>query len=89
MDSADGRECFKLKIKEVNRQEVFIWFDSKTYLKTQSAVPTISGVYTAKNRIKNVEVNVFTIFRDYKNVDGLLFPFTCLIKAFDIDTNKS
>ncbi len=87
-DSADGKQCFKLKINEPGRQEIFVWFDTESFLKIQSAVPTIAGVYNRQNKIDEVQVNVFTVFRNYKNVDGLLFPFTCLINALDILSNE-
>ncbi|WP_299223432.1 hypothetical protein [uncultured Psychroserpens sp.] len=62
----ENEEHYKLKLETQGIGEEHVWINKKTYTLTQ---------------IKNIKSNVVTLFKDYKTVNGMLFPHETHIKS--------
>ena len=83
-DSAEGRDCFKFKLTTATAKEINYWLDAKTYLLMQSSTkgggnrfgmqqrnnPPANGDATKRNEPREV----YTLYKEYKAIDGILFP---------------
>lgn len=71
-DTVENMESYKIKLTTKGGKEIFYWVDSKTYL--------INKV-SQKENFGGREVEIATLYKDYKAVDGILFPFTAVLKG--------
>jgi hypothetical protein len=71
-ETVDSIDCFKIKLTTKAGKEIDYWIDSKTYLIHQSSQKTAG---------RNGEVELITVYTDYKAVDGIPFPFTATLKG--------
>jgi outer membrane lipoprotein-sorting protein len=71
-DTIEGTPAWKLKLTLKNGDESTIWFDKDAYLMIKSE---------SKRKRGEQEMELETSFGDYKEVDGLLFPFSIETKA--------
>ncbi len=71
-DTIEGTPAWKLKLTLKNGDESTIWFDKDAYLMIKSE---------SKRKRGEQEMDLETSFGDYKEVDGLLFPFSIETKA--------
>lgn len=71
-DTADGIACYKIKLTTSAGRVIHYWIDADTYLLNQSA--SKGGSFGGGRRPDGKEpAEVYTLFRDYKAVDGILF----------------
>lgn len=66
-DTVDGNTCYKIKLTTKAGKEIKYWIDASTYLINQSSAKG-SG-----RRPGGAETEIFTIYADYKAVDGIMF----------------
>ncbi len=73
-DSIDGNTCYKIKLTTSAGKEITYWIDASTYLVTQSAAKG-GGMFGGGGRRKEGTEPpiVYTEYKDYKAVDGILF----------------
>ncbi len=71
-DTIEGTPAWKLKLTLKNGDESTIWFDKDAYLMIKSE---------GKRKRGEQEIEIESSFGDYKEVDGLLFPFSIETKA--------
>lgn len=64
-ESVEGAETWKLKLTRKSGQVEFYFIDTETYLILKE---------TAKRTVRGTEVEGESMFSDYKEVDGLMFP---------------
>ena len=69
-ESVDGNTCYKIKLTTKAGKEIRYWIDASTYLITQSASKD-GGRWAAE--AGGNETEIFTIYADYKAVDGIMF----------------
>ena len=69
-DTVDGNTCYKIKLTTKAGKEIRYWIDASTYLITQSA--SKAGGRRPDGAGGN-ETEIFTIYADYKAVDGIMF----------------
>lgn len=74
-DTADGIECYKIKLTTKGGKEINYWLDSKTYLIHQSSQ---KGGFGGG---RGADMELVTLFKDYKAVDGIQFAFTTELKG--------
>ena len=74
-DTADGIVCNKIKLTTKGGKEVFYWIDAKTNLLYQSSQKG-SGFGG-----RGGEVEIVTVYKDYKAVEGVLFSFSTELKG--------
>ena len=74
-ETVDNTDCFKIKLTTNSAKEITYWIDSKTYLMHQTAQKGGFGGGSGG------DTEVTTIYKDYKDVDGLQFPFTADISG--------
>lgn len=70
-DTAEGAVCYKIKLTTKTGKEINYWIDASTYLITQSSAKG-SGMFGGGKK-GGTEAPVFTLYKDYKVVDGILF----------------
>ncbi len=73
-DSVNGITCFKIKLTTNAGKEILYWLDAGTYLLYQSSQKTAG-------RRQGGEVETFTIYTDYKAVDGIQIAHTIETKS--------
>jgi hypothetical protein len=61
--------CYKVSLVTKDGLETLFWIDKITYLVTRSSNICLE-IHNSTSR------NSFTIYNDYRNVDGVMFPFT-------------
>lgn len=66
-DTIEGTPAWKLKLTRKNGDESTIWLDKDAYVEIKSE---------GKRKRGDQEMDLETSFGDYKEVDGLLFPFS-------------
>ena len=71
-DTIEGTPAWKLKLTLKNGDESTIWLDKDAYLMFKSE---------GKRKRGEQEIEIETSFGDYKEVDGLLFPFSIETRA--------
>ena len=76
-DTIDNIECYKIKLTSKQGKEVMYWIDTKTNLLYQSSQK--GGGMGGGGRGGDVEV--ITVFKDYKAVEGVMFPFSVVSKG--------
>lgn len=64
-DKVDGKDAYNLKVTLPNQQVRHVWVDKHSYLDVR-----VDG----ERRLDGQAHTVFTYYRDYKRVDGLLIP---------------
>lgn len=69
-DTVDGNTCYKIKLTTKAGKEIKYWIDATTFLITQSAA---KGVGRGPGGDGRTEKEMFTIYADYKAVDGIMF----------------
>lgn len=74
-DSVEGNTCYKIILTTRAGQEIVYWVDASTFLLYQSYTSAPGGVGTA----------TFTLYRDYKPVDGIQFAHT--LETYTTRTN--
>jgi hypothetical protein len=86
-DAAEGRVCYKIKLTTQAGRETIYWIDAETYLLLKSSAKArIMGVgrpgnTNAANDQKNVEQEMFTLYKDYRSVDGVQIPHVIQMKT--------
>ena len=73
-DTVDNIECYKIKLTTKGGKEILYWIDAKSYLLYQASQKG-SG-FGGRG-----EIEIVTVFKDYKAVEGVLFPFTTELKG--------
>ncbi len=76
-DTMEGNTCYKIKLTTKAGREMMFWVDAATYLVNQSSTTTIGAG-------RGVDPETFTIYGNYKEVDGIQFAHT-----FETKTNSS
>jgi len=71
-ESVGGNDCYKIKLTTSSGKDIYYWINSKTYLIEQSS---------QKGGGRGGDVEMITLFRDYHEVDGIMFPFTSEVKS--------
>ena len=71
-ETIDSVECYKIKLTTKAGKEITYWVDGKTYLVHQ---------FSQKTMGRNGEMEVITVYSDYKAVDGIQFPFSAELKG--------
>jgi hypothetical protein len=66
-ETAEGTECYKLKLTNKNGKVSTVFIDAKTYYR-------IKSITTANVNGEDMEVE--TVYSDFKKVDGYVFPFS-------------
>lgn len=66
-EDVQGTPAYKLKVTTKEGNETTVYLDSETYLDIKAV---------SKHKIQGQELEEETILGDYKDVGGLLFPFT-------------
>ena len=66
-EKVEGRDAYRLKVTLATGQTRTVWVDAQTYLEVK-----VDG----SRRLDGKPRQVFTTFRDYKPVDGLMVPHT-------------
>ncbi len=74
-EAIDGMDCFKIKLTTKAGKEINYWIDSKTYLIYQSSQ---KGGFGGG---RGADMELVTVFKDYKGVDGIQFAFTTELKG--------
>ena len=74
-DTVDGVTCNKIKLTTKGGKEIFYWIDARTNLLYQSSQ---KGSGFGGNR---GEVDIISVYKDYKAVEGVLFPFSTELKG--------
>ncbi len=72
-ETVDGIECWKIKLTSNGGKEISYWIDAKTNLLYQSSQKSSMG--------RGGETEITTVFKDYKAVEGVQFPFSTEIKT--------
>jgi len=71
-DTVDKIECYKIKLTTKAGKELTYWIDAKTYLIYQNS---------QKGNFGGREFEITYVYKDYKAVDGILFPYTAELKG--------
>lgn len=82
-DSVDGEACYKIKLTTKTGKEIIYWIDKTTYLVIQSSTKgggMFGGRRKAENSAPAEPSEVFTMYRDYKAVDGIMFAHSIEMK---------
>jgi hypothetical protein len=66
-ETAEGVECYKLKVTQKSGKISTVFLDAKTYYR-------IKSITTAN--VNGEEQEVETVYSDFKKVDGYVFPFS-------------
>ena len=74
-ETVDNTDCFKIKLTTNSGKEITYWIDSKTYLMHQTAQKSGFGGG------RGADTEIISIYKDYKDVDGLQIPFTAEISG--------
>ncbi|MDQ7051867.1 MAG: hypothetical protein Q9P14_02825 [candidate division KSB1 bacterium] len=77
-EDVEGTDAYKLKITLKSGQVIYTYLDSEYFLEIKQ---------TAKRSRQGNELEVFSIYGDYKEVDGLLLPHSIIIQAGPQTTN--
>jgi hypothetical protein len=72
-EAVDSIDCFKIKLTSKTGKEIYYWIDAKTYLIHQSS-------QKVKGR-GDTDIDLVTVYSDYKAVDGIQFAFTATAKG--------
>ena len=75
-ETVDGVECFKIKLTTKAGKEINYWIDASTYLVTQSSTKGggMFGGGGGRRAEGAAPAEVITVYKDYKAVDGIMFP---------------
>ena len=74
-DTVDNMVCYKIRLTTKGGKELIYWIDSKTSLLYQSS-QKIGGFGGARG-----DVELISVFKDYKAVEGVMFPFSVETKG--------
>jgi len=74
-ETLEGNECYKIKLTTGAGKEIYYWIDGKTWLITQSSQKGGMGGG------RGADMELVTIYRDYKAVDGIQFAFSTELKS--------
>lgn len=66
-ESVEGADTWKIKLTRKSGQVEFYYIDTETYLILRE---------TAKRTVRGTEIEGETLFSDYKDVDGVMCPFS-------------
>jgi outer membrane lipoprotein-sorting protein len=75
----DGTKAYKLKMTKKNGKSVYFYLDADSGIELKTEMFISRG---------GVESKIETIFSDYKQVDGIYFPFYIETKSAGINTGK-
>ncbi len=75
-ETIDNIECYKIKLTTRGGHEINYWLDAKTSLVYQTSQK--GGGFGGP---RGGDVELITIYKDYKPVDGILFAFTTELKS--------
>jgi hypothetical protein len=73
-EPVEGAEAYKLKITKKNGNIEYNYLDAETYLLVKTE---------AKRKVRGTEFDGETLYSDYKDVDGMMEPFSVEIGAKD------
>ena len=72
-DTVEGNTCYKIKLTTKAGKEINYWIDAGTYLISQSSAKG-GGMFGGARKKEGAEaVEVYTLYKDYKAVEGILF----------------
>lgn len=66
-EDMEGTEVYKLKITKKKGDVTYSYLDASTYLELKSV---------EKKKMEDKEVEGETVMSDYRNIDGIMFPFS-------------
>ena len=66
-EPVEGSDAYKLKVTLKNGDIKYVFLDTETFLEVKR---------TSKHKINDTEVEAFTFFGDYKEVGGLMIPYS-------------
>lgn len=78
-ETVEGTNCYKIKLTTGSGKEMMFWLDGGTYLVVQSSVSLVGGV----------KATTLTRYKDYKEVDGVLFAHTLETKMIGADSENN
>lgn len=87
-DSADEKLCYKIQVLANTDDSLYCWFDTSTNLLIKTSTKTSAGFRQRKGIIKDIPIYKNTIYHDYKNTGGLLYPFTYLNEGVEIASGR-
>jgi outer membrane lipoprotein-sorting protein len=71
-EQVEGTDAYKVKLTMKDASEATVYFDAESFLEIKME---------AKRKVQGQEIEGQTVFGNYKEVDGLLFPFSIENKA--------
>jgi hypothetical protein len=71
-EAVGGNDCYKIKLTTSTGKDIYYWINSKTYLIDQSS---------QKGGGRGADAEMITLYRDYHEVDGIMFPFSSEVKS--------
>ncbi|MEN9569713.1 MAG: hypothetical protein RL172_944 [Bacteroidota bacterium] len=80
-DSAQGATCYKLKVTTKAGREINCWIDASTYLLLQTSTKGGGMMGGGGGGRRNPDAELFTIYKDYKAVDGIMIAHTIETKV--------
>lgn len=85
-DSVEGNICYKIKLTTKTGKDINYWIDASTYLLAQSSAKG-GGMFGGGGRRpangggNPADAEFYTLYKDYKAVDGIIFAHTIEMKA--------
>ena len=74
-DTVDNIVCHKIKLTTKSGKEILYWIDASTYLLHQSSQK--GGGFGGRG----ADAELVVVYKDYKAVEGVMFPFTTDLKG--------
>ena len=74
-DTLENVEYYKIKLTTKSGKDILYWIDTKTYLLHQSSQK--GGGFGGRG----ADAELIVVYKDYKAVEGVMFPFTTEIKG--------
>lgn len=80
-ETVEDNTCYKIKLTTKEGKEMMFWVDATTYLVNQSSVLPTGGK-------RGAVTEIFTVYKNYKSVDGIQFAHTCQTKISGTNSDK-
>lgn len=75
-EDMEGTDTYKLKVTRKNGDVVYMYLDATSYLSLKE---------TTKQKFQDKEIESVTLMSNYKDVDGIKFPFTIEVRGSEQD----
>ncbi|MEP7111144.1 MAG: hypothetical protein ABI760_24320 [Ferruginibacter sp.] len=80
-ETVEGNTCYKIKLTTKEGRELMFWLDASSYLVIQSSATRISAG-------RGNAGETYTLYKDYKEVDGIQFAHTCETKTTETNATE-